>query len=113
MISDACQLDNPIVYASQGFCSLTGYSLDEIIGKNCRFLQGPKTDPVVVRKIREGVAEGKDTAVRLLNYKKDGTAFWNEFFVAALRDSNQKIVNYIGVQCEVSSGDQTKMRQLA
>jgi PAS domain S-box-containing protein len=113
VISDACQLDNPIIYASRGFCTLTGYNLSEIIGRNCRFLQGPKTDPEEVRKIRQGVAEGKDTSVRLLNYKKDGSSFWNEFFVAALRGGDDKIVNYIGVQCEVDTGDQSKMRQLA
>jgi PAS domain S-box-containing protein len=113
VISDPCQLDNPIIYASRGFCMLTGYDLPEIIGRNCRFLQGPKTDPQQVRKIRQGVADGMDTSVRLLNYKKDGTSFWNEFFVAALRDGSGKVVNYIGVQCEVASGDETKMRQLS
>jgi hypothetical protein len=54
-----------------------------------------------VNKIREGVAQGRDTGACILNYKKDGTAFWNNFFVAALYDKNKEVVNYVGVQCEV------------
>lgn len=90
-----------IVYASQGFLDLTGYSSDQIVGRNCRFLQGPGTDPAAVDIIRRGVALGEDTSVCLLNYRADGTPFWNQFFVAALRDSDGNIVNYVGVQCKV------------
>jgi PAS domain S-box-containing protein len=93
--------DNPIVYASQGFLDLTGYTADQIIGRNCRFLQGPGTDPAAVDIIRRGVALGEDTSVCLLNYRADGVPFWNQFFVAALRDSDGNIVNYVGVQCKV------------
>uniref|UniRef100_A0A7S4JP98 LOV domain-containing protein n=1 Tax=Odontella aurita TaxID=265563 RepID=A0A7S4JP98_9STRA len=101
-ISDPSQPDNPIVYVSQGFCDLTGYTLDQVLGRNCRFLQGPGTDPAAVDIIRRGIDEGRDASVCLLNYKADGTTFWNQFFVAALRDAEGKIVNYVGVQCEVS-----------
>jgi PAS domain len=58
----------------------------QVIGRNCRFLQGPGTDPRAVDIIRRGVAEGRDTSVCLLNYRADGKAFWNQFFVAALCD---------------------------
>ena len=71
------------------------------MGRNCRFLQGPGTDPAAVDIIRRGVALGEDTSVCLLNYRADGTPFWNQFFVAALRDSEGNIVNYVGVQCKV------------
>ncbi|GKY97027.1 hypothetical protein MPSEU_000661500 [Mayamaea pseudoterrestris] len=101
-ISDPTLPDNPIVYVSQGFLDLTGYTLEQVLGRNCRFLQGPGTDQSAVEVIRKGITEGVDTSVCLLNYKADGTPFWNQFFVAALRDANNNIVNYVGVQCEVS-----------
>lgn len=101
-ISDPSLPDNPIVYCSQGFLDLTGYKLDQVLGRNCRFLQGPGTDQSAVDIIRKGVSEGVDTSVCLLNYKVDGTPFWNQFFIAALRDAENNIVNYVGVQCEVS-----------
>jgi len=101
-ISDPTLPDNPIVYVSQGFLDLTGYQLDQVLGRNCRFLQGPGTDQSAVDVIRKGIAEGIDTSVCLLNYKADGTPFWNQFFVAALRDAENNVVNYVGVQCEVS-----------
>ena len=101
-ISDPSLPDNPIVYVSQGFLQLTGYTLDQVLGRNCRFLQGPGTDQSAVDVIRKGVREGIDTSVCLLNYKADGTPFWNQFFVAALRDAENNVVNFVGVQCEVS-----------
>jgi len=101
-ISDPSLPDNPIVYVSQGFLDLTGYSLDQVLGRNCRFLQGPGTDQSAVDIIRKGLREGVDTSVCLLNYKLDGTPFWNQFFVAALRDADNNVVNFVGVQCEVS-----------
>jgi PAS domain-containing protein len=82
VISDPQLPDNPIVFASKGFYDLTGYSPSEVLGRNCRFLQGPFSDPDAIRLIRQGVADGTDTAVCLANYKKDGTLFWNRFFVA-------------------------------
>jgi PAS domain-containing protein len=68
-ISDPTLPDNPIVYVSQGFLELTGYTLDQVLGRNCRFLQGPGTDQSAVEVIRKGIAEGVDTSVCLLNYK--------------------------------------------
>jgi len=103
VLSDPSLLDNPIVYASDGFCKLSGYKKRDILGRNCRFLQGPGTDQGAVTAIRKGVAEGKDISVCLLNYKADGTPFWNQFFVAALRDSDGQIVNYVGIQCAVNT----------
>jgi PAS domain S-box-containing protein len=101
VITDPSLPDNPIVYASHGFLQLTGYSLDQVLGRNCRFLQGPETDPNAVDKIRQGIVRGEDTTVVLLNYRRDGSIFWNQFFVAALRDSEGNAVNYLGVQCKV------------
>jgi PAS domain S-box-containing protein len=102
VITDPAMPDNPIVYASQGFLTLTGYTLDQVLGRNCRFLQGPQTNPRSVDKIRHGIEKGEDTTVVLLNYRRDGSTFWNQFFIAALRDGEGKVVNYLGVQCMVS-----------
>ena len=102
VITDPTLPDNPIVYASGGFLQLTGYKMDQILGRNCRFLQGPETDPAAVDKIRRAIEEGSDGSVCLLNYRADGTTFWNQFFIAALRGADGTIVNYVGVQCKVS-----------
>lgn len=102
VVTDPSLPDNPIVYATQGFLNLTGYTLDQVLGRNCRFLQGPETDPKAVEKIRKSIEEGTDMSVCLLNYRVDGTTFWNQFFIAALRDASGNITNYVGVQCKVS-----------
>jgi len=103
VLSDPRLPDNPVVYASPGFYVLTGYTQDQVLGRNCRFLQGPGTDPRSVDIIRKAVAGGSDATTCILNYKADGTPFWNQFFVAALRDADNCIVNYVGVQCEIES----------
>nr|AML78871.1 putative LOV domain-containing protein [Scytosiphon dotyi] len=101
VITDPTLPDNPIVFASQGFLELTGYTLDQVLGRNCRFLQGPDTDPKAVEKIRKAIEKGMDTSVCLRNYRVDGAMFWNQFFIAALRDSEGAVINYVGVQCKV------------
>ena len=87
------------------FVDLTLFLLFEIkvLGRNCRFLQGPETDPKATEKIRKAIEEGNDMSVCLLNYRVDGTTFWNQFFIAALRDAAGNITNYVGVQCKVRS----------
>nr|AHZ63872.1 phototropin [Pilularia globulifera] len=102
VVSDATRQDYPILYASAGFFKMTGYSSKEVIGRNCRFLQGTDTDPEDVAKIRESLAEGKNYCGRLLNYKKDGTAFWNLLTIAPIKDENGNILKFIGMQVEVS-----------
>lgn len=95
VLSDPKLPDNPIVFASPGFYKLTGYTSKEVLGRNCRFLQGPATDPKHVEVLKKAIAAGTDCTVCLLNYKADGTPFWNQLFVAALRDSDNCIVNYV------------------
>lgn len=97
VLSDPKLPDNPIVFASPGFYKLTGYTSKEVLGRNCRFLQGPGTDTRAVDVIRKAVAAGSDATVCLLNYKADGTPFWNQFFIGALRDSDNCIVNYVSL----------------
>ncbi|CAM9279412.1 unnamed protein product [Pylaiella littoralis] len=93
--------DNPIVFASNGFLKLTGYTSKQVVGRNCRFLQGPDTDKRTVATIRRAIERGEDASVRLLNYRADGTPFWNQFFIAALRNDESVVVNYVGAQCVV------------
>ena len=102
-ILDPSLPDNPIVYCSENFCKITGYKRAQVIGRNCRFLQGPGTDMRAVDVIRQGLTNGQDVSVCLLNYKADGTPFWNQFFVAALKDANGEVLNFVGVQQEVDN----------
>nr|AML76739.1 putative LOV domain-containing protein [Canella winterana] len=102
VVSDATKPDYPIMYASAGFFKMTGYAAKEVIGRNCRFLQGAETDPADVQKIRESLEAGTSWCGRLLNYKKDGTPFWNLLTVAPIKDENGKILKFIGMQVEVS-----------
>lgn len=93
--------DCPIIFASDGFCNITGYQANEIEGRNCRFLQGPGTDDGDVDKIRAAIKSEKEESVNLLNYKKDGTSFNNQFFLSPLFDKKGKLAYFIGVQCSV------------
>jgi PAS domain S-box-containing protein len=100
-ICDPDQDDCPIIFASDGFCNFTGYAVDEIEGRNCRFLQGPGTEKADVDKIRSAIKNEKEDSVNLLNYKKDGTSFNNEFFLSPLYGKDGRLEYYIGVQCSV------------
>ncbi|KAK8550961.1 hypothetical protein V6N13_119462 [Hibiscus sabdariffa] len=102
VVSDATKPDYPILYASAGFFRMTGYTSSEVVGRNCRFLQGAGTDPEDVANIREALQAGKNYCGRLLNYKKDGTAFWNLLTIAPIKDENGKVLKFIGMQVEVS-----------
>lgn len=102
VLTDPTLPDNPVIFASQAFLNMSGYDSTEILGKNCRFLQGDDTDERAVEKIREAILEGSDCSICLLNYRKNGTPFWNQFFITALRDKRGRVKNYVGVQCEVS-----------
>ena len=87
MVTDPSLPGNLTVYVTQGFLNLTGYILDQVLGRNCRFLQGPETDPRVVENIRRSIKDGSKMIVCLLNYLLDGTTFWNQFYIAALQDA--------------------------
>jgi PAS domain S-box-containing protein len=108
-ICDPDHKDNPIIFASDGFCAFTGYANDEIEGRNCRFLQGKDTRKEDVDRIRAAVKKEEPVSVNLLNYRKDGTSFVNEFFMSPLRDESSKVLYFIGVQCQVSKLGQGQM----
>jgi two-component system cell cycle sensor histidine kinase/response regulator CckA len=107
IITDPCKPDNPIIYTSPGFARLTGYESEEMIGKNCRCLQGPNTDPAALATLRDAIRQGRACTVELLNYRKDGTRFWNHLTVSPVSDDAGQITNFIGVQTDV-----TERRQL-
>jgi PAS domain S-box-containing protein len=101
-IADARAPDRPLIYVNEGFTRLTGYSAEETLGSNCRFLQGPKTDPATVRQIREAISEERGCEVELLNYRKDGTPFWNRLSITPIRNKAGITTHYVGVQSDVT-----------
>nr|AML76798.1 putative LOV domain-containing protein [Phycella sp. BC-2016] len=102
VVSDAGKPDYPIMYASAGFFKMTGYTANEVIGRNCRFLQGAETEPAEIAKIKKSLAAGTNYCGRILNYKKDGTPFWNLLTIAPIKDEAGNVLKYIGMQVEVS-----------
>jgi PAS domain S-box-containing protein len=106
VVTDPRQPDHPIVLANQAFLDLGGYRADEVIGRNCRFLQGPGTDPREIEKIREAIRNEQEALIELLNYKKDGTPFWNELFLSPVHDDDGRLLYFFG-----SCKDISKRRQ--
>ncbi|WP_380681241.1 PAS domain-containing protein [Salinigranum sp. GCM10025319] len=100
ILTDPSLPDNGIVYANEEFERLTGYTEAEILGENCRFLQGPETDPEPVAAMREAIAAAEPVTVELRNYRKDGTPFWNRVTIAPIRDDGE-VANYVGFQRDV------------
>jgi PAS domain S-box-containing protein len=92
---------NPIIFASGAFFAMVGYSPEEVLGRNCRFLQGPETDPIAIDMISRGLRSMKDVHVCILNYRKDGSKFYNRLVIAPLRKSNGELSRFIGVQCPI------------
>ncbi|QQQ19111.1 response regulator [Brevundimonas vitis] len=102
IVTDPHQPDNPIVFANVAFQDLTGYTADEIKGRNCRFLQGRGTDPETVNTVRSAIAKTTDVAVEILNYRKDGSAFWNALFISPVFGPDRKLLYYFASQLDVS-----------
>ena len=102
-VSDPLREDHPLIYVNDAFCKLSGYKYEECLGNNCRFLQGPDTDPEAVEKIRQSLKDGTILRVEILNYKKDGTPFWNELNLYPVRDANGKPMNFLAMQFEADS----------
>jgi PAS domain S-box-containing protein len=108
IVTDAHQPDNPIIFANDAFLDLTGYSRDEVIGRNCRFLQGPGTDPAMVTRLRRAVADGEDLTIDILNYRKDGTTFWNALNLSPVRGASGGIDYFFGSQLNISDKKQVE-----
>lgn len=102
LICSAEEADYPIVYCNPTFSRITGYGAGEVLGRNCRFLQGRETDRESVHYIRQCIARGVECTVELLNYRKDGTPFWNSLSVSPIRDEDGRITHFVGTQSDVS-----------
>jgi len=102
-ISDPSLPDNPLIFANEGFERLTGYAVDEVMGRNCRFLQGPDTDPETAQVIRDAIAGDTPCTVQILNYRKDGSPFWNRLSITPVRDASGKVTHHIGIQSDITA----------
>lgn len=117
-LCDPHQSDVPIVFANKAFRQLTGYDDHEIVGRNCRFLQGPRSDRGTLDRIRKAIAEEDVLVVEVMNYRKDGTAFWNALHLGPIYDADGKLVYILGSQWDVSDvraarADERHARDLA
>ena len=101
-VVDPHQDDNPIIYANRAFTELTGYARDEIVGRNCRFLQGRGTDPSDIQAIRDVIASREVRVVEVLNYRKDGTAFWNSLHIGPVYNGDGRLTHFYGSQWDIT-----------
>ena len=111
IITDATAPDYPIIYVNPGFETLTGYSLEEVTGKNCRFLQGNDRQQPQLEEINHCLQQGKSCHVTLRNYRKDGSLFWNEMSLSPIKDEDNKIIYYIGIQTDVTDKKRANEQQ--
>lgn len=104
VITDACAPDNPIVFVNPAFVRLTGYRSEDILGRNCRFLQGMDTAQPARKRIRGALLIGLECQETIRNYRSDGTSFYNRLAIFPLFDSRGRVEYFVGVQREVASG---------
>ncbi len=105
VVSNPRRPDNPLEVANSAFCDLTGYSEDDILGRNCRFLRGAETDPWVTDQIRLGIHEQRPMLVEIINYRKDGSAFRNGVTIVPLFDDEGQLQWFLGSQVDLGEGD--------
>lgn len=113
LITDNTLEDNPIIYSNSGFEKMTGYDLSEILGRNCRFLQGKDTNRKDVDRLRDAIQGGYEIEVELLNYKKDGTPFWNSLSVSPVKNELGQVTHFIGVQSDITDRREKEIAQRA
>ncbi len=101
-LTDPHRADNPIIFCNQAFEHLSGYNQDEILGRNCRFLQGDGTDPATVAAIGRALAANEDVHEEVLNYRKDGTPFWNALFISPVTDPGGTLIYHFASQLDVT-----------
>ncbi len=102
VVTDPRQPDNPIVLANRSFLEETGYAADEVLGRNCRILQGPDTDPAAIFAIRCALEEERDITVELRNYRKDGTPFWNQLYISPIHDDDGELLYFFASQLDIT-----------
>jgi PAS domain S-box-containing protein len=94
--------DNPVVFANDAFIRLTGYRREEILGRNCRFLQGPESDRAAIRRIHDAIAAREPIEIDIRNHRKDGTTFWNRLLIAPVRDAAGELAYFFASQLDVT-----------
>jgi len=112
VVTDPRQPDNPIVFVNRAFLDLTLYPEHEVVGRNCRFLQGPQTDPATVDAIRKAIADERAVAFDILNYKADGTPFWNALFLGPIFDHEGQLLYFFASQMDVTERRATEQSSL-
>ncbi len=110
VISDPSQEDNPLIYVNNGFTEVTGYSEAEILGQNCRFLQGPLTEEEPVKEVREAIDEREPVEVDLLNYRKNKIPFWNHVLISPITDADGELTHFVGFQNDITSRVESERR---
>lgn len=101
-IADATAPDMPLRYVNPGFELMTGYSLEEVQDRNCRFLQGDDHDQPGLKLVRDALANQRETVALLRNYRKDGTPFWNELYLSPIRTRGGEVTHFVGIQMDVT-----------
>lgn len=108
MITDATHPSNPIVYVNSGFEAMTGYSEYEVIGRNCRFLQGDDHNQPGLKILRQALAAEQGCRVTLRNYRKDGSVFWNELTISPIKNDHGRVTHFIGIQTDITVSHERK-----
>jgi PAS domain S-box-containing protein len=101
-IADVRAPDSPLVYVNPAFERMTGYTTEEAVGRNCRYLQGAERDQPGLTPVRRAVQEGREVRVVLRNVRKDGTMFWNELYLSPIRDRDGMLTHFVGIQNDVT-----------
>ena len=104
VLSDPHLPDHPMIAANAAFAAMTGYPINEIVGRNCRFLQGPGTDPKTAQRIGTSIREGYGCIEWIVNHRRDGRAFWNLLFLLPVRDRSGNLLHYFGNQLDITTG---------
>lgn len=110
LITDPRRDDNPIIFANDAFLSLTGYTREEVTGSNCRFLQGADTDPDAIEKIRAAIKARRDINVDILNYRKDGSTFWNALYISPVHNEQGELLYFFASQLDITDRVNSQQR---
>ncbi|SDQ28317.1 bacterio-opsin activator domain-containing protein [Natronobacterium texcoconense] len=108
-ISDPDREDNPLVYINDAYQEITGYSYDDVVGRNCRLLQGPDSDEETIAEMAAAIDEDRPVTVEIRNYRKDGTEFWNEVTIAPVRNDAGEVTNYVGFQNDITARKEAEL----
>ncbi|PSL45907.1 PAS domain S-box-containing protein/diguanylate cyclase (GGDEF)-like protein [Salsuginibacillus halophilus] len=101
-ISDPKQPDNPLIFVNPAFTEITQYTIEDVLGRNCRFMQGPETSVDTIKELRNAIQRREPVVVEILNHKKDGSIFWNELRISPVYDDDDELLYFIGLTTDVT-----------